>query len=139
MTAQAITRLPRGLLFGGRGTQASTSYAKAVMRASFDPTSATQILLGTLPVGARVIGVRSWGGATGGVSPTVDIGTLATSDGFANELVADAKSDAFTAGTIGTLANTSLTVPTPVYGKAGASAAGGGTTTVEIHFIIESV
>ena len=138
MTARAITRLPHGLLFGGRAG-VSTSYAEAVLRASFDPTSATQILLGTLPIGARVLDVRSWGGATGGTNPTVDVGTVATADGFANELDADGNSGAFAAGTLGTLANTSLTVPTPVYGKVGASAATGGTTTVTIHFIVESV
>lgn len=138
MTARAITRLPRGLLFGGR-EGVSTSYAEAVLRASFDPTSATQILLGTLPIGARVLDVRSWGGATGGTNPTVDIGTVADDDGFGAELDADGNSGGFAAGTLGVLANTSLTVPTRVYGKVGASAATGGTTTVTIHFIVESV
>jgi len=138
MTACAITRLPRGLLFGGRGG-ISTSYAEAVYRGSFDPTSATQIRLFTLPIGARVIDVRSWGGATGGTNPTVDVGTVADDDGFAAELDADGNSSGFAAGTLGVLANTSLTVPTPVYGKVGASAATGGTTTVQVHVIIESV
>lgn len=138
MTVTAITRLPRGLLFGGRGG-ITTSYAEQVLRASFDPTSATQVLLGTLPIGARVIDVRSWGGATGGTNPTVDVGTVADDDGFANELDADGNSSGFAAGTLGVLANTSLTVPTPVYGKVGASAATGGTTTVQIHFITELV
>lgn len=138
MTARAITRLPRGLLFGGR-EGITTSHAEQVLRASFDPTSGTQILLGTLPIGARVLDVRSWGGATGGTNPTVDVGTIADQDGFAAELDADGNSSGYAAGTLGVLSGTSLTVPTPVYGMVGASAATGGTTTVCIHFIVESI
>jgi hypothetical protein len=60
-----------------------------VMKASFDPTSATQILLGTLPAGSIPLGVQSLGGATGGTNPTVDIGTVASNAGIANEVDAD--------------------------------------------------
>jgi len=136
------TKYTGGLSVGGgagnnRATVASTVNA---MRASFNPTSATQILLGTLPVGARVVDVVAYGGATGGTNPTVDVGTVASNAGFANELDADAvASSAVAAGTAGTLINTLLTVATPVYGKVGASAATGGATVVVIFFTVEDI
>lgn len=133
-----ITRHPRGVAIGGARSGATTASLMAIMTASFNPTSATQVLLGFLPKGARVIDVRSFGGATGGTNPTVDIGTLADDDGLANELDADNNSSAFAAGTLGVLANTRFTdTATAVYGKVGASAAGGGTTTVHIHYVVE--
>lgn len=103
-----------------------------VMKASFDPTSATQILLGTLPAGSIPLGVQSLGGATGGTNPTVDIGTVASNAGIANE--ADADTLTLTYAT-GVLTGVALTVDTPIYGKVGASAATGGTTTVLISYI----
>lgn len=103
-----------------------------VMKASFDPTSATQILLGTLPAGSIPLGVQSLGGATGGTNPTVDIGTVASNAGIANE--ADADTLTLTYAT-GALTGVELTVDTPIYGKVGASAATGGTTTVLISYI----
>lgn len=103
-----------------------------VMKASFDPTSATQILLGTLPAGSIPLGVQSLGGATGGTNPTVDIGTVASNAGIANE--ADAGTLTLTYAT-GALTGVALTVDTPIYGKVGASAATGGTTTVLISYI----
>ena len=103
-----------------------------VMKASFDPPSATQILLGTLPAGSIPLGVQSLGGATGGTNPTVDIGTVASNAGIANE--ADADTLTLTYAT-GALTGVALTVDTPIYGKVGASAATGGTTTVLISYI----
>lgn len=103
-----------------------------VMKASFDPTSATQILLGTLPAGSIPLGVQSLGGATGGSNPTVDIGTVASNAGIANEVDADTLT--LTDAT-GALTGVPLTVDTPIYGKVGASAATGGTTTVLISYI----
>lgn len=103
-----------------------------VMKASFDPTSATQILLGTLPAGSIPLGVQSLGGATGGSNPTVDIGTVASNAGIANEVDADTLT--LTDAT-GALTGVALTVDTPIYGKVGASAATGGTTTVLISYI----
>jgi hypothetical protein len=95
-------------------------------------------LLGTLPVNARVIDVVANGGATGGSSPTVDIGTTGDDDGFANELDCDAAiSSAVAAGTTGALIGDLLTTATAVYGKAGASAATGGATIVFVHFTTE--
>ena len=134
-----VTRFPSGIAAGGGSTAATTAGGLFIMRVSFDPTSSSQVLLGTLPKGARVIDVRSWGGGTGGTNPTVDIGTVADDDGFANELDADGNSSAYAAGTLGVLANTQLTSDTPVYGKVGGSAATGGTTAVHIHFIVEDV
>ena len=134
-----VTRFPSGIAAGGGSTVATSAAALFVMRASFDPTSSTQVLLGTLPKGARVIDVMSWGGGTGGTNPTVDIGTAADNDGFANELDADGNSGAYAAGTLGVLANTQLAVDTPVYGKVGASAGTGGTTVVHVHYVIEDV
>lgn len=134
-----VTRFTGGVAVGGAHTSATTAAAMFIMRGSFNPTSSTQILIGTLPPGARVVDVRSWGGATGGTNPTVDIGTVADDDGFGAELDADGNSSGFAAGTLGVLCNTALTVPTPVYGKVGASAATGGTTVVHVHYIIEDV
>lgn len=133
-----ITRIPRGIVAGGRPGGASLCGAVFVLRASFDPTSATQVLLGTLPNGARVIEVVSEGGATGGTNPTVDIGTLADDDGLANELAANIASSATSANKIGAQFGTKLTAETAVYGKVGASAGTGGTTTVQVHFIVEA-
>lgn len=122
---------------GGRVSKASTING---LRATFSPTSATQILLGTLPARARVVDVVAYGGATGGTNPTVDIGTVASDAGFANELDADAvASSAVAAGTAGALVGTLLAVPTPIYGKVGASAATGGTSAVVIFFTIEDL
>lgn len=103
-------------------------------KASFDPTSATQVLLGTYPKGSIPLSITSLGGATGGTNPTVDIGTVADNDGFANELDADGFAE--NAGT-GALTGVALTTDTAVYGKVGASAATGGTTTVLIRYTME--
>lgn len=100
---------------------------------SFDPTSTSQVLLGTLPNGARPLGVDSLGGATGGTNPTVDIGTTGDPDGFANEL--DADGIAF--NDTGALTGVALTTDTAVYGQVGASAATGGTTTVVIKYVMQ--
>ena len=136
------TKYPGGLSVGGGAgnNRVTVSSVVSVLRASFDPTSASQILLGTLPPGSRVVDVVSYGGATGGTNPTVDIGTIASNQGFANELDADATaSSAVAAGTAGVLIGTLLTVATPVYGKVGASAATGGATVVMVNFTVEDI
>lgn len=104
-----------------------------VAKASFDPTSASQIKLFTLPQGAIVLGCQSLGGATGGTNPTVDIGTAGTTDGFANELDADTKTYTLSSGT---LCGSALASDTDVYGKVGASAATGGSTTILLNYIM---
>jgi len=102
-------------------------------RASFDPTSSTQVSLGTLPKGARPLGVHSLGGATGGTNPTVDIGSSGDNDGFAAEL--DADDVAFNGS--GALTGAVLAADTEVFGKVGASAATGGTTTVVVTYAMD--
>lgn len=137
--AWKTTRYPRGLSIGGGATDATSAGVIAALRFSFDPTSSTQVLLGTLPKGAVVIDVLSYGGATGGTNPTVDIGISGTADAFANELKANIASAAVAANTIGTSANTQLTADTPVYGKVGASAGTGGTTKGAILYVVEDL
>lgn len=101
--------------------------------ASFDPTSSSQISLGFYPNGARPIGVISLGGATGGTNPTVIVGSSGDDNGFADELDADA---VYTEGGSGALTGAVLSADTEVFGKVGASAATGGTTTVIMQYIM---
>jgi hypothetical protein len=132
----ALSVFPSGTGAGGGATGATLSSGEYVLVGSFDPTSSSQILIGTLPANARVIDVVSLGGATGGTNPTVDIGT-SDDDGLANELDADGVSSALAAGTTGAQFGTviSATSTTAVYGKVGASAATGGTVTVAIRYV----
>ena len=98
---------------------------------SFDPTQASASVSKTLPKGAIPLGVRSLGGGTGGASPTVNVGTSADPDGFANELAADS----VTGETVtGALIGVELTADTEIYAGVGASAATGGTTTVILEY-----
>ena len=106
---------------------------------SFDPTSAsaTAVRIGTsattgafftLPVGAIPLYLLTIGGATGGTSPTIDIGSSGTPAGFFDEADADTKGTLN--GANGSLVvGTGLTAQTQVYGKVGSSAATGGTFT----------
>ena len=125
------------------GQDKSSGVTPAVLTISeviaFDPTNTTvtvAVKVGTstastakdfvLPAGAVPISFTSLGGATGGTSPTGDIGTAADPDGFFNEVDVDTK------GTI-TGANGALSVGTGITGNttvtaiAGSSAATGGT------------
>lgn len=130
--------MPFGAQAGGGVSRVTKASARFSFRASFDPTSSTQILLGYVPNNARVVDIVSEGGGTGGTNPTVDIGTAGDDDGFANELKADGVSSAVAAGKTGALWGTLLTGgPTAIYGKVGASAAGGGTTTVQVVWTSE--
>lgn len=110
-------------------TAAIAVYALVI---AFDPTAASAATSYVLPKGARVILVQSLGGATGGTNPTVDIGSAADPDGFANELDADGVSSTGS----GALTGTTLSADTTVYAGVGASAATGGTTTVVIQFVM---
>lgn len=120
---------------GGRRKTAKGNVRLSLV-GSFDPTSASQVSLFTLPAGSRPLDVISYGGATGGTNPTVDVGT-ADDDGLANELDADAVSSAVADGTGGALLGTVLADDTEIFGKVGASAATGGTTTVVVEYIRE--
>lgn len=104
------------------------------LKLSFDPTAASASTGVTLPKGARVIGVQSLGGATGGTNPTVDVGTAGDADGFANELDAD---DVTIAPGVGALTGTVLSADTLVYAGVGASAATGGTTVAYLTYVMD--
>lgn len=126
---------------GGAAKESGVTPGPLVMSTviSFDPTaaSATAVRIGTsattgsfftLPAGAVPLYLLTLGGATGGTNPTVDIGSLATADGFFNEADADTKGTLN--GANGSLVTgTGLAAQTQVYGKVGASAASGGTFT----------
>jgi len=134
-----MTTSTGGFYTGGGDDGASKVPVVNMLPFSFDPTSSSQVLLGTLPKGARVTDVVGYGGATGGTNPTVDIGTSGDDDGFANELDCDAAaSSAVTAGTAGALIWDKQTSPVAVYGKVGASAATGGTFVGVMLFIIDA-
>ena len=131
----AVTVFPAGLAVGN-GDTTTKAGVMCALTGSFDPTSSSQVSLGTLPAGATVIDVLSYGEATGGTNPTVDIGTSGDDDGFANELDADNASSAVADDTTGALINTRQTSDTEVFGKVGASAAGGGTLSVAVIYIL---
>lgn len=111
-------------------TNHTVGVATYCLRGSFDPTSASQVLLFTLPTGAIPLSVASYGGATGGTNPTVIVGTSGDDNGYADELDADTPAETFN----GALLNTAVTSDTAVYGKVGSSAATGGTTSVVLHY-----
>lgn len=135
-----VTRYPYGVAVGGGQSRATSASTLNCMRFSFDPTSSTQVFLGYLPEGAVPIDVLGHGGTTGGTNPTVDIGTLADDDGYANELDADATGTSATSGgKIGALMNTQITTRTAVYGKVGGSAGTGGTFKGMILYVIEDL
>lgn len=133
-TTDAILRSgPRRL--GLTSVYAGTSML--VLRATFDPTSVTQVSLGVLPQDAIVADVVSYGGATGGASPTVDIGTSGDPDGLANELRSDVVRSAMAENVMGALVDgdeISATTDTEIFGQVGASAPTGGTVTVAVYY-----
>jgi len=115
-----------------RGEVAITKFA------TFDPTAAPQDLF-TLPKGARVIDVISYGGATGGVSPTVDIGITGAGASLANELPADAaQTSAVVSATGGPGLGAVQVADTFVVAGVGASAATGGTQTVAVVYHLDT-
>jgi len=120
--------------YGSGGKSATPSVGLQCVQFDFDPTQASASVSKTLPAGciplfAQVI----VGGATGGASPTVDIGISGTTDGFADEAAANAYSGLLTTGS---LMGTALTADTVIQAGVGASAATGGTVTVGIYYIM---
>ena len=113
---------------------------------SFDPTAtgATAVKIGTssstgenfvLPAGAVPISLLSLGGAAGGTSPTVDIGSSADPDGFFNEVDCDTKG--VLKGADGALVDgDGVAAATTVTGNVGASAATSGTFTGVFTFVM---
>lgn len=125
--------------YGGanKGTGVAPTPVTQSVVISFDPTAAnaTAVRIGTsattgqtltLPRGAVVMTFLSLGGATGGSSPTVDIGSAAAPDGFFNEVDADTKGT-LVGGSGSLVLAGGLTADTQVTGRVGASAATGGT------------
>lgn len=111
---------------------------KTYVAVSFDPTlPSTTVTDVWLPAGAILLGVTTRGGATGGVSPTVDVGTVG---GAVDDLLAagDADTAAIAEVATGSLiaAAAALTADTQVTAGVGANAATGGTTTVLISYIM---
>ncbi len=123
-----------------KGTTGSTpAVSLQCLQFTFDPTQASATVSKTLPNGSIPVGVQViTGGATGGASPTIDLGTAGDTDGFANELRADLVSDqvASIASGGGVLLGTPLTVDTIIQAGVGASAATGGTVTAGLYYIM---
>lgn len=121
-----------------RTPNVTDAFTEVAFTATIDPTSTTAQSLGTLPAGARTLPVQSLGGATGGSSPTVDIArttSFAPAVSLANELPADNFS--YGESVVGTQIGSVLTSDTEIFGRAGASVATGGTTTVLIRYLLE--
>jgi hypothetical protein len=105
------------------------------MEVAFSATQALAIIPGAvLPKGSRVIGIQSLGGATGGASPTVDIGTIADGVAIMNEQDADTPGAMIVAN--GALFNVVNSAPVQLAGRVGASAAGGGTHRSVIYYTL---
>lgn len=116
----------------GKGTPGTF---KTFVAVAFDPTAAAAGTGVYLPAGAIPLGVTTLGGATGGVTPTVDVQLAGgTAAGLANELDADTASavEVQTGADLGV----ALTADTEIEAGVGASAATGGTTTVLVSYII---
>ena len=114
---------------GGRA-HGTPSTAVLMLQASGDPTAVAATQIGMLPKGAILLTISSFGGATGGISPTIDVGDGETDDAFASALAVDAAAlrEAVTG------AGVALTADTPVTMKAN-SAATGGVATIAIEYV----
>lgn len=106
----------------------------ASVEVTFDPTLVNTTVTGVyLPAGAVPSFAKvTNAGATGGVTPTVDVGLVGTVDGIVAEGDADTASAAIL--TTGTALDTALTADTQITAGVGASAATGGTVTARVFF-----
>ena len=141
-TFQGVVRSYGG---GIKGTHTPVPVTQSV-QISFDPTatSATNVRIGTssssgetltLPAGAIPISLLSIGGAAGGSSPTVDIGTSADPDGLFNE--ADCDTKGILKGADGALVVAGgLAADATVTGMKGSSAATSGTFTGILTYVM---
>lgn len=139
----------------GGGDTTKTAYAGSMMMVAdftFNPTQTSgNALTGVggfpivLPIGAVVIFVATNGGATGGTSPTIDMGfTLyqtgtASPQALVNETPADSKQFVnWSSATAGASLGAVMSATEMVYltGRAGASAATGGTITGRIEYYV---
>ena len=103
--------------------------------ASVPATQASAPLGVSLPKGAVVMAVNGIGGGTGGVSPTIHIGTEADPDAYAADLAADVASF-HDPGAYGGEMGVRTTDVTPLYGGVGTSAATGGAVEVWVYFVL---
>jgi len=120
-----------------QGTKNSTPAVSLLcIQLTLDPTAASADTGKVLPNGAIPMGIQNLDGlATGGASPTIDVGTSGDTDGFANELAADAITDIVS--TTGALIGVPLTTDTAIHAGVGASAAGGGSVLVGVYYIMQ--
>ena len=137
MATQTTQSVLRGM--GGRKKDSGVTPAPFVLALtfSFDPTQSAATVSKTLPSGAIVLDVITDGGATGGTSPTVDIGWSGNTDALANEQPADSVKSAVANGTLGASGLSALSQDREVYAGVGASAATGGTVQVTILYVPE--
>ncbi len=129
----------RAVVRQGRGT--SVGVMPCVQSGSFDPTATAVELTGiVLPKGAIIQSITTDGGATGGSSPTIDIGTVGNGDVYIDNAVADSVTYNVINTTEAKWTLTATTADTPVYGMKGASAATGGTVVVHVayHVLVAS-
>lgn len=133
-----MTTFTDSVKLGGGDLRFTEAGAVFYMPYSFDPTSSTAIQLGTIPPNAKVVDVVSFGGATGGTNPTINIGTTTTANELASGLRGDVTRSAMATNTIASGANTVVSAVTsaPIYGKVGGSAATGGTAVGYVAYIV---
>ena len=118
--------------YGGPGKAGTPAVFLSGIQFDVDPTAASAGTGKFLPRGAIPLFVQNIrGGASGGVSPTLDIGTTGDNDGFANELDADAATSLVVGGA---LLGGELLVDTEIFAGVGASAATGGTCLVTVWY-----
>jgi len=119
--------------YGGTKSATPATFL-AVIQFDLDPTVASFNTGFILPKGSVPMFVQNMnGGATGGASPTIDVGTQADNDGLTDELAAEVRSGLVRSGD---LIGTELTVDTPIFAGVGASAATGGSVRVGVYYIM---
>ena len=116
----------------GKGTPGTF---KTFVSAAIDPTAVLGPTGVYLPAGAIPLGVTTLGGATGGVSPTIDVSLAGgAAGGLANELPADAAAAAEVQA--GVELGAVLTADTEIEAGVGGSPATGGITGFLVSYII---
>jgi len=120
--------------YGTAAKSGTPAVYPAILQFTFDPTAATAGTGKILPKGSIVVGSQNIdGGATGGTSPTIDIGTQAQAGGFGNEVVADVRGNVINSGLA---SGQELAVDTEIFAGVGVSAATGGTVLAAVYYIM---
>lgn len=120
--------------YGSNGKSATPSVGLQCIQFSFDPTQTSASVGKTLPKGAIPLFAQNInGGATGGSTPTVDIGISGFTDGYAQELDADGVTGLINTGQ---LMGTELTQDRVIQAGQGDNAATGGTVLAAIYYIM---